>query len=192
MIKKQRQYLLFFVYSLLYIIITHGRKVTVRSDEFIIPNKVKEEDCFYIDDIINKYQSDEELIIYFPDEVYDMSLLWHQQNVNIYNNIIFMGNENGTTVFNYNNDKRGVFHVDVVKDSTYFKVENITFQNFVCNYLAETEIFFVKIKADDFQFIMDNCTVRNNAYHIFRIDVKSTKNHNFDDPYVLIKNTKFM
>ncbi|OUM66487.1 hypothetical protein PIROE2DRAFT_6329, partial [Piromyces sp. E2] len=151
-----------------------GRIVTIKSEDFIVEDNKIDKNCYRI------------------DEVYDMSMLWHDYQLNIIRNVKFLGNENGT-IFNYNHDRRGVFQVTVNKDVKFFQIENIIFENYVVENATDgIQIFFFIIDSDKLQIISKNCTYRENKQNLFRIDISSSKNHDKKVPYVLFDHCNFM
>ena len=148
-------------------------------------------------DIITNNQDDEELIVYFVDDVYDMSVLPADTLlINVINKVKFLGNENGT-VFNYNYDRNGIFKVSinsVDRDrGELFTLENIIFEKYKNDRASDgIQIMFVVATSDNFQFLVKNCTFRDNDFKLFRIDVQVTKNYKNNWPYILFDHCKFM
>ncbi|ORX54261.1 hypothetical protein BCR36DRAFT_410804 [Piromyces finnis] len=188
--KKKCKFLLWSTYTILFMILTYGKRISIKNEDF--------SEDFKLDEIINNNQHEDELIIYFGDPVYDMSLLWFNININIINKVTFLGNENGT-IFNYNYTKRGCFFISINSvDSNkgeLFTLENIIFKNYSVGGVATdgVQIMFVRGYSDKFQFLVKNCTFTENEYKLFRIDVRCSVNKNDNNaPFVLFDHCNFI
>jgi len=179
------QFILYIVYAILIIIVSYGKRITIKSSDFGWK--------YDLGSIINRDQGEGELTVYFPDEEYNMSVLnFDTIIVNVEKKVTFLGNENGT-IFNYKYDRRGPFSVSISKKAELFKMENIIFEKYKNDRASDgVQIMFLHTYSDDFQFLVKNCTFRDNDFKLFRIDVQVTKNYKNNWPYILFDHCKFM
>ncbi|ORX57898.1 hypothetical protein BCR36DRAFT_402256 [Piromyces finnis] len=160
-----------FFYHFFLIILLVINFIPVQSKDIIIHNN--DETFLNLQEVINN-QDDKNITLRFVDNYYNMTLLPYSIAVTVSNNINFVGNEN-KTIFDYNNNYKGVFCFTFVKSSNLFtvKLENIIFENFSTNFIEYTGVqtFFIKSYIYDFQMIYHNCVFRNNKYSLFHFDI---------------------
>jgi len=182
---KKFQFILRIVYATLFIITSYGKQITIKSSDLGWE--------YDLGSIINKDQGDGELIVYFPDNEYNMgSLNFNGIIINVEKQVTFLGNDNGT-IFNYNYNRSGTFSVSITNKDVLFKMENIIFEKYRNDRASDgVQIMFLRTYSDDFQFLVKNCTFRDNDYKLFRIDVRVTKNYKKNWPYILFDHCKFM
>ncbi|ORX56027.1 hypothetical protein BCR36DRAFT_280853 [Piromyces finnis] len=154
--------------------------------------KVKNnDDNFYnLKNLINNNQ-DEELIINFVDDYYNMTLIEaFSIDISLINNVSLIGNINGT-VFDYNHQgRKGPF-----KFSTEYNYsltfENIIFTNF--NQELESFVYILAItsKTEQFHVYINNCSFKNNNYDLILLNFTSSKKIKVD-PQIQFNNTEFI
>ncbi|OUM69524.1 hypothetical protein PIROE2DRAFT_2622 [Piromyces sp. E2] len=131
--------------------------------------KIKNDEDYYqkIIDIVNNYQYENELILYFDDDYYILSNFEYRVDIIILSNISFIGNKNGT-IFDYGNDRRGEFYFTFIEEKGHkVKFENIIFSNYITTntvyygypviYIySKSYLFFVEINNCTFQYCTHN------------------------------------
>ncbi|ORY21775.1 hypothetical protein LY90DRAFT_676120 [Neocallimastix californiae] len=119
-----------------------------------------------------------------------MTLVHFTIDIPVQSNISFIGNKNGT-VFDYKHDKRGrlIFNYSTNKGETV-KMENIIFENFNSFGITFTEILLVFATSDNFYFIINNCTFRNNENRIFRSEI-TCEERSHSEPSIVFNNCNF-
>jgi len=109
-----------------------------------------------------QHEQDSDVIIYFEDEYYDMSSLdFYIFEFPVNSNISFIGRKQGT-IFNYNNDRKGVMKATFnnIKGKK-FTIENIIFDNFFNDGGYGVSYLIIESYTFDFYFVFNNCTFRN-------------------------------
>ncbi|ORX56014.1 hypothetical protein BCR36DRAFT_395760 [Piromyces finnis] len=136
------------------------KTIYVYSKEYIIRN----ENFPSLRNILNNYQSDNELILRFVDSYYNMeSLNDFSLEVTLTTNISLIGNEN-RTIFDYRKKNKGVF-IFSIDNAHHIKMENIIFENYSC----QGFVFGIRmnINSPNFKLTINNCTFRNNDHSMF-------------------------
>ena len=145
---------------------------------------------FYNLDILINNNQDDDLIINFVDDYYDMSLAEpFNFGITVNHNIALIGNKNGT-IFDYNNQgRKGPFKVSIFSDSLTF--ENITFTNF--DQLSDNNVYMIAISAqtEQFHIYINNCSFIENNYDLMVFNFNSKRIIEVD-PQIQINNTNFM
>jgi len=118
---------------------------------------------------------EKEIALNFTEDYYDMTLLSvYTIDINLYSNITFIGNENGT-IFDYKEGRKGVFGIYINKEN-YLKFENIIFENFSTNGQNNLLLFYIETYADKYNIEFNNCTFRNNKDQLISIISKFNSN----------------
>jgi len=90
--------------------------------------------------------------------------------ITVHTNIAFVGNANGTTVFDYGG-KPGCATVININNNTKGKIikfENITFEHY--DPINHLPAFQINAAHDQFQILFYHCTFRNNDYQMVALD----------------------
>ncbi|ORX63531.1 hypothetical protein BCR32DRAFT_273406 [Anaeromyces robustus] len=146
-----------------------------------------------LQEYINSYISaghGEEIIVKFVDSYYQFSKL-NTFSVNIFSyniNVTLSGNDEGTTVFDYNNAKTGSINFVLYKNIVKF--ENIIFENYHPYDQSKIYVLGSVVEYDDFQLIVNNCTFRNNDYELIQL-WSECKEKTQDTPQYLFTNCNF-
>jgi len=167
MINKIFQFgLLFYVYLFfLNIEINYGKVITIRNNESF------KNVCNNIKDLQNDKNG---LTIKFEDTEYDMTELEHHINIEVNNDITFIGNSKGT-IFHYKNEEKGVFTFTFPKRNSTITFENIIFENAGSSFdfLSIIKAIFI---TNNNSVIFNNCVFQNN--YILILDLEEEKKFN--------------
>jgi len=133
--------------------VINALELTIKNDE---------DDFINISDVIYDNQIDDELILNFVDSYYDMTKVSNSFDISVFVDVTIKGNTNGT-IFDYKNSFVKGISVDYPYPGQTLKFENIIIQNFG-NTEFDDEYGAIEIFAffNDFNFITDNCTFRDN------------------------------
>jgi len=136
-----------------------------------------------------KQAFDNDVIIYFENEYYDVSLLdEYDFEITMDVNVKFIGRTEGT-ILDYHNDKKGKIKAQFSQGkSKKFTMENIIFENYesdkyvyILNFISRTFDFYIELK---------NCTFRNCVSSFLSVD-KYDSNNPIQHDHLLIENCKF-
>jgi len=165
-------------------------KITVYAKKYTINNN--EESFQKMIDILHYMQNSDELILYFEDDYYDIYEFSVDYDilVTVSSNITIIGNNNGT-VFDFNNERKGVFIFSHTED----KVKSVTFENIIFKNARSVDpsidlVRFVS-NTDKLFSTFNNCTFQNIFFNIIAIFSSCTKS-NHEEASLLINNCKFM
>ncbi|ORY28851.1 hypothetical protein LY90DRAFT_674031 [Neocallimastix californiae] len=168
------------------------------TKEFII----KSNEVFFNNllNIINNNQEENELILYFTDDYYDLTKVSKFKfDISIESNISFIGNEKGT-VFDYKGDSRGTFELNFHNVHGYgktIKFNNIVFKNYYANTKVISGVQIIQINSFSLNFfvILNNCIFQNNFNKIIYVNLeilnKSLKTDLKIENDVLIQSSAF-
>jgi len=181
-----------FLYSIILIILflifigkVKSLELIIRNNDPIFPN---------LNEVLDYNQNNNELILRFVDDYYDLTKLLHYSiDVSVTTNITLIGCEK-KTIFDYKNNKKGVLLFTLTgfkKDSV--RIENIIFENYYTFDVGYNEInlFYLKAVYNTFYFHIKNCIFRNNIHTIGQIEVENHNLKYIKSPQVVIENCEF-
>jgi len=150
--------------------------------------KYQDENFYKFFNIINGYQEEEDLILNFTDQYYDMTDIPQVNNdITIHSNVILRGHAKGT-ILDYNSNKFGTFTILYAQKQKTFKLENFIVKNYRGvseddndSNLPLFDISNAKV-GDDFNFVVKNCQFMNIAYDIFTFHIDSSAETNKNYP----------
>jgi len=174
----------FALYILLALMRIQAKTIIIKNDESYIKMK----------DIINNNQNDNELILEFVDNYYDMrkykSFEIYNTEISIQSFITFKGNSN-ETIFDYKSNYYGNIHMSYEgKKNMLVKFENITFKNF--NPISQIHVGFINVisHVNNFQLQFYNCTFIDNMVNNVVLLLEPEK-VNIIEPQVIFDNCHF-
>jgi len=176
---KKILYFIFYIYFFLFVVEASVKEYTIKNDTLFIQ----------LPEIIERVL-DNDVIIYFEDEYYEMlsSIDIFSFDVEMTKNVTFVGREGGT-VFHYNEDKQGSIKVFFKSEKgKKFTIKNIIFDNFIENFGVSAINVFSYVSEFFVEII--NCTFRNNLSPSIRIRKHYSKAL-MNTENVLIDNCKF-
>ncbi|ORY85198.1 hypothetical protein LY90DRAFT_663470 [Neocallimastix californiae] len=181
-----------YLYSIILIILflifigkVKSLELIIRNNDPIFPN---------LNEVLDYNQNNNELILRFVDDYYDLTKLLHYSiDVSVTTNITLIGCEK-KTIFDYKNNKKGVLLFTLTgfkKDSV--RIENIIFENYYTFDVGYNEInlFYLKAVYNTFYFHIKNCIFRNNIHTIGQIEVENHNLKYIKSPQVVIENCEF-
>jgi len=174
---------LFFIYLFLIL-----NAIKIAANEFRVINNAESFKNLVTN--INTLQSDNnDLIVKFDDQRYNMENSEYRFELDITSNITFSGNEHGT-VLDYNNQRKGGFLLNSLNTNDkkiVVKFENFIFENY---YADETSVYMFTIKPTNFfiDVIYNNCTFQNNNYEIL---IVQSQCGTYYKPSVIFNNCNF-
>ena len=125
--------------------------------------------------IINNSMDEDDLIVRFEDDYYDMTELPFSIGIPVLSNISFIGNKNGT-IFDYKNQKKGVINYSFNRNNLTLKIKNIIFENYNSEYFKNKEnVLSIRSYIEDFHIVIENCTFRNNYSRLLYVSYSTTK-----------------
>jgi len=147
-----------------------------------------------IKNIIKDNQDDDELIIKFIENYYNMTYLDYDTDITVLSKITIIGNENGT-IFDYDNKRKGVLNViftDAGEKNKYLNIYNIIFKNFMDKKIVYYGINIMKLitHSDRFFFTLSNCKFQNNYGNIFYLISQCSKSTH-EEPSIVFNNCSF-
>jgi len=172
----------------IYIIFISLSILEINSKEISIRNN--DDNFINLQNIINENQSNNELVIKFEDDYYDMSKLTFAVELIVNTDIKIIGKNNGTT-FDFNNDKKGKLTFSFLRNrGEIVQLININFINFFSEELVGVQLITVISNFYNFQFIVNNCNFQDNHYVIFHFKIYCSKLSSMDTQF-LITNSNF-
>jgi len=157
-----------YYFTSLFLIFLFFKKVGTKK---IINIKNEDKDFYNLNTFINNVQETEELVLNFSEPYYDMSLFPSTNlEITVHTHITFIGNVNGTTVFDYGRKSKcsTVININNNTKGKIVKFENITFQHY--DPINHLPAFQIKASHDQFQVIFRQCTFRDNDYRMVALD----------------------
>jgi len=144
-----------------------------------------------LNNILNDNRENDELVLYFDEQYYDMNEFPFTIDATVHLNISFVGNKNGT-IFDYNHGKKGRFiFYNFESKGVTIKMENIIFENFNSLGAAEIDIITFYAMSDNVYFIFNNCIIQNNNYRFFRLNYNcNAPTHS--NPSIIFNDCDFM
>lgn len=164
--------------------------LVINSKEIII----NEENIINLKNFLQQ-QQDNDLILYFVQEYYDMTVI-SDYNLDTYvnTNISFIGNKNGTTFDFKNKYKSAIYFIFNDERKKYeIKMENIIFDNYEYQggYTNCVRCITLSSKIKDFSFILNNCTFKNGMTSYISIQYDFNVEGS-SEPQVQFNNCTFM
>jgi len=162
----------------------------IYAKEFIIKNN--DENFYNLNNFLNNNQNSNELVLYFVDNSYDMSLLKETSiEVLIQTNVSFIGNKNGT-IFDYKNGRKGnLYFILNNNKGEVVKIENIIFKNYYIEYYSFVFSIAVSAYSDFYHIIFENCIFESNYGEILTFMTYCVEQKQME-PQIQFNRCKFM
>jgi len=145
--------------------------------------EIKSENINNLEDvIIQNSQNDENLVLTFNENYYNMSNFpFEGINISITSNITFSGLTDGT-VFDFKNFNNGFMKIMFKRNKgDTIKFENIIFKNFYPDIdIVYAFMFSYNFESDGNYIKYENCVFIDNNYTLFNIKMSYTKTINSD------------
>ncbi|OUM69250.1 hypothetical protein PIROE2DRAFT_2959 [Piromyces sp. E2] len=171
----------------IYIILFTLRKINLIN---AIEINIKNDNINNLEDIIYHNQNEDNLILHFNENYYDMSnISFKGFNITVISNITFLGYKENI-IFDFKNKSNGLINISYSENSgNTVLFENIIFKNYFDP--STRHMFTINIDSDTNYLKFKNCTFTDNQYFIFGFNVYSFQPSN-QDYFVSFDECKFL